>query len=82
MHKPIPAELAGSDVASALGITVIATSFVIALCRALVEYGYDPALSLAACPDGMPCLHVRSIGEAVNWSGRAALYELQIGSQP
>jgi hypothetical protein len=59
----IRAEIVGCDVASAFGITVRATAPVLALCRRLVEAGYDPETPLEAWRGDMLCLRVRSICE-------------------
>jgi hypothetical protein len=69
VHAPIKlirAELGGDDTASALGETVRSSSPVIALCRALVAAGHDPATPLEAYRGDTLCLKVRSIGEAAN----------------
>jgi hypothetical protein len=60
----VRAELFGSDGCSAVGITVSATSPVLALCRRLIAAGYDPGLPLEAWRGSVLCLRVRSIGEA------------------
>jgi hypothetical protein len=60
----IRAELTGSEVASACGLTVRSSSPVLALCRKLVAAGYDPATRLEAYRGKVLCLKVRSIGEA------------------
>ena len=49
---PIRAELTGSNLCSALGITARAAAPVLALCRQLVAAGHDPALSYNL--DSMP----------------------------
>jgi hypothetical protein len=60
----IRAELTGSDGCSALGLTINSSSPVLALCRALIEAGHDPATPLEAYRGDVLCLRVRSIGEA------------------
>lgn len=57
----IRAELVGSNTATACGLRA---STVLALCRALVAVGHDPGTPLVAARGAMPCLLVRSIGEA------------------
>jgi hypothetical protein len=57
------AELVGSDSCSALGITISSSSPVLALCRKLVQAGYDPTTPLEAYRGETLCLRVRSIGE-------------------
>jgi hypothetical protein len=59
----IHAELAWSDHATAFGIVARGASPVLALCRKLVEAGYDPRTPLEAWRAGTLCLRVRSIGE-------------------
>ena len=71
-HKPshfsrqaaIRADLIGSDICTALGLTINSSSPVLALCRALIEAGHDPATPLEAYRGETPCLRIRSIGEA------------------
>jgi hypothetical protein len=62
----IHAELSGSDTACALGITVQARAPVLALCRLLVEAGYDPETPLEAWRSDVLCLRVRSICEGAS----------------
>jgi hypothetical protein len=57
------AELIGSNGASALGVEAHGPSPVLALCRALIEAGHDPATPLHAYRDHTLALKVRSIGE-------------------
>ena len=54
----------GSDQCRAEGHTVRGSSPVLALCRKLVEAGFDPTCSLCVYRGDTPCLTVRSIGEA------------------
>jgi hypothetical protein len=67
------AELTGSDMAAAAGITVRAGSPVLVLCRKLVEAGHDPSTPLEAYRGHTLALRVKSIGRAagleVNSSG-------------
>src|SRR6516162_8039272 len=81
-HKPshfsrqaaIRADLIGSDICTALGLTINSSSPVLALCRALIEAGHDPATPLEAYRGETLSLRVRSIGEGaglqVNSQGR------------
>ena len=64
-HSPvIHCELHGDSEARACGITVKTCSPVLALCRRLVEIGFDPGRPLCAWRGKVLCLRVRSIGEA------------------
>ena len=84
--RVICAELTGSTVCRAAGIRVDTGSPVLAMCRALIAAGYDPATPLHAYRGATLCLTVRSIGEAaklrVNNSGTGftSLYEPPIAS--
>jgi hypothetical protein len=60
--QPIHAVIDG-NAASALGIEAHGSSPVLALCRVLVEAGYDPALPLHAYRGDTLALKVRTIGE-------------------
>jgi hypothetical protein len=60
----IIARLDGSDRAAADGVCVVGSSPVLALCRALVEAGFDPAAALHVFRGDVLALLVRSIGEA------------------
>jgi len=57
-------ELIGENACAALGMTARGRTPVLALCRLLVEYGYDPASTLEAYRGQKLCLTARSIGEA------------------
>lgn len=59
----VRAEIVGDDTAVALGLTVRSTSPVLALCRALIAAGHDPALALQAFRGDTLCLTVRSIAQ-------------------
>jgi ribonucleoside-diphosphate reductase alpha chain len=61
---PIYAEIVGDDFCQAVGLTARSTSPVLALCRKLLEAGFDPKTRLEAYRGDVLCLHVRSIGEA------------------
>lgn len=60
----IIAELIGSDIARACGITAQGNSPVLKLCRKLVGAGHDPATPLDCWRGDVLCLRIRSIGEA------------------
>lgn len=57
------ARLIRSDQAEAEGYRVRSTSPVLALCRKLIEAGFDPDRPLRAYRGDTLCLTVRSIGE-------------------
>jgi hypothetical protein len=63
--KIIRADLIGSDICTALGLTARNHSRVLALCRALVEFGHDPNIPLEAYRGDVLCLRIRSIDEGV-----------------
>ena len=63
LQQAIRAELAGSDSCSALGITISSSSPVLALCRKLVQAGFDPSTPLEVRRGETLSLRVRSIGE-------------------
>jgi hypothetical protein len=64
MNTPIRAEIVGQAQATACGVTVTGRNApVLALCRALIEAGHDPATPLEAYRGSTLCLRVRSIGE-------------------
>jgi len=60
---PLYAELFGSKAARSSGILVTGNAPVLALCRALIDAGHDPAMPLEAYRGDTLCLRVRSIGE-------------------
>jgi hypothetical protein len=62
-QAPIFAILLGSDRCTADGISVRAYAPVLALCRALIDAGYDPGRALLGHRGGNLALAVRSIGE-------------------
>ena len=62
--NPIRAELIGDTKALACGFVVSTSSPLLALCRKLVDAGYDPSTPLEACRGDTLCLRIRSIGEA------------------
>jgi len=62
--QAVRAELIGSAVCGADGVTVRGFAPVLGLCRKLVEAGYDPERPLEVWRDRTLALRVRSIGEA------------------
>jgi hypothetical protein len=60
----IGVKLTGSDTASAEGITVTGATPVLALCRKLIVYGFDPAIPIHVFRGDTLALRVRAIGEA------------------
>ena len=63
LQQAIRADLIDSDACTALGLTCNSASPVLALCRALVEAGHDPATPLEAYRGKTFCLRIRSICE-------------------
>lgn len=61
--RPIRAEITGFDRCEAENHAVRASAPVLALCRELVEAGFDPVRPLHAYRGDVLCLKVRSIGE-------------------
>jgi hypothetical protein len=59
----IRATLIGSDRCEAEGIVAHAYAPACAVCRKLVEAGYDPRTPLVAWRGEVLCLHIRTIGE-------------------
>ena len=68
MTEIIKAEIIGSDRCEAEGFSVRANAPVLALCRKLIEAGFDPARPLEAYRGSTMCLRVRSIGEGAKLS--------------
>lgn len=66
VRKVIRAEIIGTDICIALGITIETSAPVLALCRALVAGGHDQATPLDAYRGALLCLRVRSIGEGAH----------------
>jgi hypothetical protein len=64
MRNIIRAELKGDDIALACGFVIRSSSPLLALCRKLIDAGYDPSTPLAAYRGDTLCLKVQSIGEA------------------
>jgi hypothetical protein len=58
------AELSGSTICSAAGQVAIGHTPVLALCRALIEAGHDPATPLEVYRGNILALRIRSIGTA------------------
>jgi hypothetical protein len=63
LQQAIRADLIGSDICTALGLTVEVRQPVLAMCRALITAGHDPASRLDAYRGDVLCLRVRSIGQ-------------------
>lgn len=61
-QTPVHAEIIGSDKCRAEGYSARGPSPVLALCRKLVEAGFDPGRPLHAYRGEVLCLIVRSIG--------------------
>ena len=59
----IKAKLTGSDTVCAEAISVTSASPVLALCRKLIAYGFDPAIPIHVFRGDTLALTVRSIGE-------------------
>jgi len=62
INSTIRAELEGSA-CSAMGIVANSHAPILALCRLLLDAGFDPAQSLHVYRGDVLCLRVRSIGE-------------------
>ena len=71
-RNAIHAELIGSDICSALGITARGFTPVLALCGLLVTAAHDPNAPLEAWRDTVLCLKIRTIGEAADLEVRPA----------
>jgi len=86
MTEPIRAELVGSQMARAEGITVTSSSPVLALCRQLVEAGHDPSTPLHAYRGDVLALRVKSIGLGarleINGNGTGFRLSTQTGRRP
>ena len=61
--RTVTATLYGDNVAAACGISVQARAPALALCRALIVAGHDPAVALHAYRGDTLALKVHSIGE-------------------
>lgn len=71
-QESIRAQIINSGEASAKGVTARGPSPVLALCRKLVEAGFDPGRPLHAYRDDMLALRVRSIGEGARLTVKTA----------
>jgi hypothetical protein len=82
----IRAELAGDNVATALGITAKSPTPVIRLCTMLIEGGHDPAAKLHVYRGATLALIVRSIGEGarlvINGKGSGFRWASAVGTAP
>jgi hypothetical protein len=65
-QESVSARIYGSERCHAEGFTVRGSSPVLAICRRLVEAGFDPDRPLHAYRGDLLCLVVRSIGEGAN----------------
>jgi hypothetical protein len=66
----IKAEIIGSDKCTAEGFTVRSAAPVLALCRKLVDAGYDPTAELHAYRGDMLCLKISSIRHGARYTVR------------
>ena len=86
LQQAIRAELAGSDSCSALGIIISSSSPVLALCRKLVQAGFDPSTPLEVRRGETLSLRVRSIGEGarleVNAKGNGFIARRAVRPRP
>ena len=64
----IKAQIIGSDKCEAEGFTVRSSAPVLAMCRKLIEAGYDPARPLHAYRGDMLCLKISSIGYGARYT--------------
>ena len=62
-NPPLRGELTGSDRCTAAGITATGPAPVLALCRTLLDAGFDPDQPLEIYRDAILVLRVRSIGK-------------------
>ena len=63
LQQAIRADLIGSDICAALGLTVESSTPVLKICRQLITVGHDPATPLNAYRGDVLCLRIRSISE-------------------
>jgi hypothetical protein len=73
---PIRAELDKSNRCDAAGYTVTGYVPVLAMCRRLIEAGFDPATPLHAYRGDTLCLTVSSIG----WGGKRTVADNRFGT--
>jgi hypothetical protein len=66
--SPVRAAIIGDNTCTAEGITARSHAPVLALCRKLIEAGYDPPRPLHAYRGNTLSLRVRSIGEGAGWT--------------
>lgn len=72
LNNPLPqvatirAEVLGTGICEACGITARGSAPVLTLCRLLIAAGHDPRSRLEAWRGSMLAVRVRSIGEAAN----------------
>ena len=72
LRPPIRAEIAGSDICTALGTTAHGSAPVLKLCEVLVAAGHDPTTRLEAWRGDTLCLKVRTIGDGAALEVRPA----------
>ena len=77
MTEPIRAEIGKSNQCDAEGYTVKTSAPVLAMCRKLVEVGYDPATPLHAYRGDTLCLTVSSIG----WGAKHTVGDNRFGTR-
>jgi hypothetical protein len=66
--SPVRAAIIGDDTCTADGITARAHAPALALCRKLIEAGYDPDRPLHAYRGETLSLRIRSIAEGARWT--------------
>jgi hypothetical protein len=76
LTEPITAAISGTDTCCADGIIAKASAPVLALCRKLIEAGYDPARPLHAYRSDTLCQTVSSIG----WGARYTVKDNAVGT--
>lgn len=62
-NMPIRAEISGSDRCDCEGFSVRNAAPVLAMCKKLIEAGFDPCRPLEAWRGATLCIKIRSIGE-------------------
>ncbi len=68
--SPVRAAIIGDDTCTADGITARTYAPALALCRKLIQAGYDPCRPLHAYRGDTLSLKVRSIGEGARWTAK------------
>ena len=67
MKDDIIASLVGSDLCHCEGLTVQHNAPILAMCRRLVEEGYDPTRPLLAFRGSELAMRVKTIGYGAHW---------------